>query len=88
VGCDEHVQRVLILTSQLLDLANEEREDCRHDHCLLLDGIVRDCARQIRKQALQLVLELTDEEERREESDVDDALSPAQRAGFIPPKRA
>lgn len=86
--CDEHVQRALRLTTELLDLANEEREDCHHDHCLLLDGIVRDCAMEIRKQALQSVLELTDEEERKGESDVDDALSPARRAHFVPPKQA
>jgi hypothetical protein len=88
LNCDEHVQRALRLTTELLDLANEEREDCQHDHCLLLDGILRDCALQIRKQALQSVLELTKEEEKSGESDAEDALSPARRAGFIPPKRA
>jgi len=90
VTCDEHVQRALRLTTELLDLANEEREDCHHDHCLLLDGIVRDCAMQIRKQALQSVLELTDESERERSGkrDVDDATSPAHTVGIIPPKRA
>jgi hypothetical protein len=90
VTCDEHVQRALRLTTELLDLANEEREDCHHDHCLLLDGIVRDCAMEIRKQALQSVLELTDESERERSgrSDVDDAVSPAHAVGISPPKRA
>jgi hypothetical protein len=81
------VQRALRLTTELLDLANEEREECNHDHCLLLDGIVRDCAMAIRTQALQSVLELTDAEERRGKNDVDDAMSPARRAGITPPKR-
>jgi hypothetical protein len=79
---------VLLLTSQILDLANEEREDCHHDHCLLLDGIVRDSAMNIRKQALKSVLELTNEEERKGENDAEDALSPARRADFTPPKQA
>lgn len=88
MNCDEHVQRALRLTTELLDLANEERDDCRHDHCLLLDGILRDCAMQIRKQALQSVLELTNEGERRARGNADDTKSPAPRAGFTPPRRA
>ena len=88
--CDEHVQRALRLTTDLLDLANEERDECHHDHCLLLDGILRDCALEIRKQALQSVLELTNESERERsgQCDVEDASSSAHRAGACPPKRA
>lgn len=89
MSCDEHVQRALRLTTELLDLANEERDECDHDHCLLLDGIVRDCAMQIRKQALQSVLELTDESERERSgsSDVDDDPSADHRFSFVRTKR-
>jgi hypothetical protein len=86
--CDRHVEEILKLTTTLLELVNQEREDCHHDHCLLLDGIARDCAMQIRKQALQSVLELTNDEERRERGDVDDATSPADTVGVTTPKRA
>ena len=67
MGCEPHVERALELSSQLLDLANEEREGCEHDGCLLLDGIVRDCALQIKKVALQWSLEL-DRDRHRERS--------------------
>lgn len=53
VGCHEHIADALYLSAELLKLANEPREDCEHDGCLLLDGVVRDCAWKIRQVALQ-----------------------------------
>lgn len=51
--CDDHVQRALEISSQLLEFANSDRSQCEHDGCLLLDGIVRDCAMKIRQEALR-----------------------------------
>jgi hypothetical protein len=45
----------------LLELANEERTECDHDGCLLLDGILRDCALEIRRTATLRHLELAGE---------------------------
>ena len=56
--CNQHTQRALEIASLLLDLANEERNECGHDGCLLLDGILRDCALQIRRTATMRYLEL------------------------------
>jgi len=36
-----------------LEFANSDRSQCEHDGCLLLDGIVRDCAMKIRQEALR-----------------------------------
>lgn len=58
--CNQRAQRALELSSLLLDLANEERDECEHDGCLLLDGILRDCALQIRRAATLRTLELRD----------------------------
>ena len=57
MGCDRHIERVLAMSSQLLELANSDRSDCEHDRCLMLDGLVRDCAMKIRQEALQWRLE-------------------------------
>ncbi len=56
--CRRRAQRALDLSSSLLDLANGEREECEHDGCLLLDGILRDCALQIRRIATVRLVEL------------------------------
>ena len=56
--CDHHIARALHLSSELLKLANEQREDCEHDGCLLLDGVARDCAWKIRQVALQWRVDL------------------------------
>jgi len=58
VECDHHIARALHLSSELLKLANEQREDCEHDGCLLLDGVARDCAWKIRQVALQWRVDL------------------------------
>lgn len=50
------------MSSQLLELANTERTDCEHDRCLMLDGLVRDCAMKIRQEALRRRLEQVDSE--------------------------
>jgi hypothetical protein len=65
MGCERHVERALELSTQLLELANEDREGCDHDGCLMLDGIVRDCALQIKKVALRWGLDLGRHEMRR-----------------------
>jgi hypothetical protein len=64
VACEDHVQRTLEMTSQLLQLANSEHEGCDVDGCLLLDGLVRDCAMKIRQEALRWRDELQGERQR------------------------
>lgn len=51
--CEHHVSEALRLSTELLSLVNEQRSQCEHDACMLLDGIVRDCAWKIRQAALQ-----------------------------------
>ena len=56
--CNRRAERALEIASLLLELANEERDECDHDGCLLLDGMLRDCALQIRRTATMRFLEL------------------------------
>jgi hypothetical protein len=58
VECHDHIKRALQLSSDLLELANTQRESCNHDGCLLLDGVVRDSAWKIRRAALQWLQDL------------------------------
>jgi hypothetical protein len=60
VTCHDHVSEALRLSSELLRLADERRDSCEHDSCLLLDGVVRDCAWKLRQAALQWRLDLSD----------------------------
>jgi hypothetical protein len=53
MSCALEVDRRLDLARQLLDLANEHGMECGQDECLLLDGVVRDCAYKIQA-AVQL----------------------------------
>jgi len=48
----------LRLSAELLELADEQRDECLHDSCMLLDGVVRDCAWKVRQAALQWRLDL------------------------------
>jgi hypothetical protein len=54
------VSEALELSADLIKLADEQRGDCEHDGCILLDGVVRDCAWKIRQAALQWRLDLND----------------------------
>jgi len=45
------VSEALRLAAELLDLADQQRSGCEHDGCLLLDGVIRDCAWKIRRAA-------------------------------------
>jgi len=49
--CARHVSRTLELSEQLYGLASLGQ--CEHDDCLLLDVIVRDCARTVRAAAVE-----------------------------------
>lgn len=44
---------VLRISNELMQLADEQRNICEHDACMLLDGIIRDCAWKMRQAALQ-----------------------------------
>ena len=60
--CEDHVSEALRLSSELLNLANQQRSYCEHDGCMLLDGVIRDCAWKIRQAALQWRLDLEEGE--------------------------
>jgi hypothetical protein len=53
VTCHLHVSEALRLAAELLDIADQQRSGCEHDGCLLLDGVIRDCAWKVRRAALQ-----------------------------------
>jgi hypothetical protein len=58
LNCQEHVTEALRLSAKLMKLADEQRSSCEHDGCMLLDGVIRDCAWKIRQAALQWRLDL------------------------------
>jgi hypothetical protein len=53
VACHDHVSEALRLSAELLELADKQRDKCEHDGCMLLDGVVRDCAWKVRQAAVQ-----------------------------------
>ncbi len=55
------MSEALRLSDELLELANEQRGICEHDGCMLLDGVVRDCAWKIRQAALQWRLDVNEQ---------------------------
>lgn len=58
--CHVHVSEALRLAAELLELADQQRSGCEHDGCLLLDGVIRDCAWKIRRAAQQWRLDADD----------------------------
>jgi hypothetical protein len=52
------VSEALRLSAEVMKLADEQRGGCEHDGCMLLDGVIRDCAWKIRQAALQWRLDL------------------------------
>ena len=52
------MSEALRLSAELMKLADDQRGDCEHDGCILLDGVIRDCAWKIRQAALQWRLDL------------------------------
>jgi hypothetical protein len=61
------VSEALRLSALLMQLADDRKDSCEHDGCMLLDGVVRDCAWKIREAALQWRLGL-DETRRAEKT--------------------
>lgn len=53
----EHIQKALALSGGLLTLADQEKFDGEDDGCLMLDGILRDCAYKIRGAAERLQIQ-------------------------------
>lgn len=51
MACRERIDKALELSSQLLALVNDDHTECDHDACLLMNGMLRDCALQIRQTA-------------------------------------
>jgi hypothetical protein len=47
------VREALRLADELLEIADERRDTCENDGCILLDGVIRDCAWTIRQAALR-----------------------------------
>lgn len=53
MGCHEHIDQSLRLSGTLLEFSSEERLECNHDTCAVLDGVIRDSARRIARAARQ-----------------------------------
>ena len=51
--CARHAELALELSEGLLALSSGDHGECERADCLLLDGIVRDCARAVRQAALE-----------------------------------
>lgn len=49
MGCESHMADALLAAHRLMELAENQGTECGHDECLLLDGVLRDCAMQIRR---------------------------------------
>lgn len=49
--CEQHLTNVHSAADRLMNLAREGDDICDHDDCQVLDGIIRDCAMQIRNMA-------------------------------------
>ena len=62
VACHDHVSETLRLSAELLELADKQRDNCEHDGCMLLDGVVRDCAWKVRQAAVQWRLDLDEQD--------------------------
>ena len=44
-----HLMDALDAADRLLELTNGRTDACDHDDCMVLDGIMRDCAMKIRR---------------------------------------
>jgi hypothetical protein len=55
VDCRTHRELSIQLSELLLKHANKARPECEHDGCLILDGVMRDCALKIRRLAQGLI---------------------------------
>jgi len=53
--CRQHAHTSLELSDVLLKHADSFREECQHDECLLLDGIIRESALKIRSLSESLI---------------------------------
>jgi len=53
--CRQHALVSLELSDALIRHADSFREDCQHDDCLLLDGVMRDSALRIRRLSESLI---------------------------------
>lgn len=58
MDCRVHQEVSIRLSELLLKHANRARPNCEHDGCLILDGIMRDCALQIHRLAQDLIEEI------------------------------
>ena len=61
MACHDHVSEALRLSAELLELADVQRDICEHDGCMLLDGVVRDCAWKVRQAAIQWRLDIDEQ---------------------------
>jgi len=54
----------LSAAERLLKLAGDGDVTCDHDDCLVLDGIIRDCALQIRRTVVEVEGQIVDSDKR------------------------
>ena len=61
-SCAAHIHEATVIAEAMIRLADRREADCDHDGCLLLDGVIRDCAYKIRAAAERYSEELALEE--------------------------
>lgn len=50
-SCTAHIREAIVIAEAMMRLADKRENECDHDGCLLLDGVIRDCAYKIRAAA-------------------------------------
>lgn len=61
ISAIEHLRESVALSEKMLDLADRGVDGCQDDGCLVVYGIMRDCAYKIRVSAQQELKEHEDE---------------------------
>jgi hypothetical protein len=61
-SCNGHIHDAMVIAEAMIRLADKRENECDHDGCLLLDGVIRDCAYKIRAAAERYRKELNLEE--------------------------
>ena len=61
--CKSHVERSFEVSQDLIQQANTIEQDCSHDSCLVLAGILRDCGLKVRSATVQAQSEMNRDEE-------------------------
>lgn len=62
-SCADHITEALIISDAMIQFVDRAEEECSLDGCLLLHGVIRDCAYKIRAAAERYQNEIQDRNE-------------------------